>query len=133
MLLRGDLLRDGLRFDERYFLYCEDADLCEQVRQRGGELWLTHAARATHAGGGSQPGERVLGELTGERLYWLTRAKVLFASRHLSRLQRWSFLVAAFVGKPLCGVLVARSVRFLVPYWRGLRDGLRASRATTAR
>jgi GT2 family glycosyltransferase len=124
MLLAGDLLRAGLRFDERYFLYCEDADLCEAVRDRGREVWITRRASARHIGGGSQPGERVLGEFTAERLYWLTRAKVLFARRRLSPLQRLSCLVVAAVVKPLAGLLVARSARFLGPYLRGLRDGL---------
>jgi GT2 family glycosyltransferase len=125
MLLRGARLQQGLRFDERYFLYCEDADLCERVQSAGGELWLTQRARASHRSGGSQPGARVLGELTAERLYWLTRAKVLFASRHLTWLQRSSFLLFAALGKPLVGLLQTRSLRFLRPYWRGLRDGWR--------
>jgi N-acetylglucosaminyl-diphospho-decaprenol L-rhamnosyltransferase len=125
MLLRGTHLQQGLRFDERYFLYCEDADLCERVRRGGGELWLTQRARASHRSGGSQPGDRVLGEFTAERLYWLTRAKVLFASRHLTWLQRTCFLLLAALGKPLVGLLQTRSLRFLPPYWRGLRDGWR--------
>ncbi len=129
MLLRGTLLQQGLRFDERFFLYCEDADLCERVRRGGGELWLTQRARASHRSGGSQPGQTVLGDFTAERLYWLTRAKVLFASRHLSWLQRSCFLVLAAVGKPLVGVLKTRSLRFLRPYWRGLRDGWRQRHA----
>ena len=132
MLLRGDLLRQGLRFDERYFLYCEDADLCAQVRQHGGELWITRAARALHRAGGSQPGERVLGELTADRLYWLTRSKVLFASRHLTRLQRFGFHAFAYLAKPLLGLVLARSSKFLGPYLRGLRDGRRIARAAAA-
>lgn len=128
MLLAGSMLRAGLRFDERYFLYCEDADLCEQVRARGGSVWLTRAARAVHVGGGSQPGEAVLGELTAARLYWLTRAKALFARRWLGPLQRACFLAVATVAKPLAGLALARSPRFLAPYWRGLRDGLTAKR-----
>lgn len=132
MLLRGDLLRQGLRFDERYFLYCEDADLCAQVLQRGGELWLTRAARALHRAGGSQPGERVLGELTADRLYWLTRSKMLFARRHLTRLQRICFHAFAYLAKPLLGLLLSRSARFLGPYLRGLRDGRRIARAAAA-
>lgn len=125
MLLRASLLRTGLRFDERYFLYCEDADLCERVRRGGGELWLTQRARASHRSGGSQPGVCVLGEFTAERLYWLTRAKMLFAHRHLSWLQRSCFVATAALIKPLFGLLQSRSLRFLGPYWRGLRDGLR--------
>ncbi len=128
MLLAGDLLRGGLRFDERYFLYCEDADLCEAVRASGRELWITHRARAIHHAGGSQPGKTVLGELTASRLYWLTRAKAIFASRRLGIAQRCVFWLVAMFGKPLLGVLRSRSVAFLSPYWRGLRDGALAVR-----
>lgn len=127
MLVAADLLRAGLRFDERYFLYCEDADLCEEVHARGREVWMTRRARASHRGGGSQPGRPVLGELTAERLYWLTRAKVLFAARRLSPLQRWSFLLVSALAKPVVGLLRTGSLRFFAPYWRGLRDGLRAA------
>ena len=129
MLLCGELLRAGLRFDEHYFLYCEDADLCEEVRRRGREAWLTRHARAVHRAGGSQPGARLLGELTAERLYWLTRAKMLFAARRLPPLQRASVVLLAALGKPIAGLLRTRSLRWLPAYWRGLRDGLRAARA----
>jgi GT2 family glycosyltransferase len=128
MLLAADLLRSGLRFCEDYFLYCEDVDLCLRVRDLGREIWVTQRARARHEGGGSQPGERVLGELTAERLYWLTRAKVLLARRRLPWWQRAVFLAVALVGKPIVGLLLARSVRFLGPYARGIRDGLRVGR-----
>jgi len=124
MLIAADLLRRGLRFCEDYFLYCEDADLCREVIARGREVWVTRRARAIHTGGGSQPGEAVLGELSATRLYWLTRSKALLARRRLSPLQRAVFLLHAATTKPLAGVLFARSVRFLGPYLRGLRDGL---------
>lgn len=129
MLIRADLLRSGLRFDESYFLYCEDADLCCEVRARGRGLWITQRARVRHLGGGSQPGARVLGELTAERLYWLTRAKVLFARRRLGTLQRLAFLGVAMTLKPLAGWLASGSLRFLGPYCRGLLSGLGAERA----
>jgi len=128
MLLAGDLLRLGLRFDERYFLYCEDADLCEAVRANGRELWITHRARAVHHAGGSQPGEPVLGELTASRLYWLTRGKAIFAARHLGFVERCVFWLVATIGKPLLGVLRTRSLAFLPPYWRGRLDGALAAR-----
>lgn len=125
MLLAGELLRDGLRFDEDYFLYCEDADLCREVEARGRELWVTQQAVAQHDGGGSQPGERVLGELNAGRLYWLSRAKVLLARRRLRPLQRAVFLAVAWLLKPIAGLVHSRSGRFLGPYLRGLRDGWR--------
>jgi GT2 family glycosyltransferase len=127
MLLDGDAVRAGLRFDEGYFLYCEDADLCERVRADGGGVWLTRRTQVVHRHGGSQPGATVLGDLTASRVYWLTRSKVRFACRHLSWLQRASFWGVAVLAKPLFGAWRERSLRFLSPYLRGLRDGLRDS------
>jgi N-acetylglucosaminyl-diphospho-decaprenol L-rhamnosyltransferase len=126
MLLRGAAVQRGLRFATQYFLYCEDADLCQRVQATGGELWITQRAVATHRSGGSQPGERVLSELTAERLYWLTRAKMLFARSHLPPLQRATAIAIAVLVKPLGGVCLARSLRFLGPYLRGVWAGLRA-------
>ena len=127
MLLRADLLRAGLRFHEGYFLYCEDAELCCDVLSRGRELWVTQRARVRHVGGGSQTGALVLDEFTGERLYWLTRAKVIFARRRLPTLQQCAFFAVAAVLKPLAGLLRSRSLRFLGPYYRGLWSGLCAA------
>lgn len=126
MLLAADLLRSGLRFRADYFLYCEDMDLCREILARGRGLWVTQRASSRHEGGGSQPGEPVLGELTAERLYWLTRAKMLFARRWLRPWEFVAFVLVATVMKPMAGLALARSLRFLGPYWRGLRDGLRA-------
>lgn len=126
LLLAGDALRAGLRFDEGYFLYCEDADLCEQARALGREVWLTRRTFAVHRHGGSQPGQAVLGDLTASRVYWLTRSKVRFARRWLRWWQRWVFYGVAGFGKPLVGLVRQRSWRFLPPYLRGLWHGLRA-------
>ncbi len=125
MLIDADLLRTGLRFEESYFLYCEDVDLCCEVLARGRELWVTQRAQVRHLGGGSLPGRPVLRELTAERLFWLTRAKVILARRRLPWLQRLSFFLAACCVKPLVGLVLTRSPRFLGPYYRGLLSGLR--------
>jgi N-acetylglucosaminyl-diphospho-decaprenol L-rhamnosyltransferase len=124
MLVDAALLYEGLCFDERFFLYGEDADLCCEVHARGRALWITQAAVVEHQGGGSQPGAPVLRELSAERLFWLTRAKVLLAKKRLSTLQRWCFYVVAAFGKPLAALLTGRGVRWIAPYYRGLRAGL---------
>jgi GT2 family glycosyltransferase len=36
-------------FDERYFMYYEDVDLCARVREAGLDVRLDPAARAVHA------------------------------------------------------------------------------------
>ncbi|MEO0250185.1 MAG: glycosyltransferase family 2 protein, partial [candidate division WOR-3 bacterium] len=40
-------------FDEDYFLYCEDTDLCYRIRQQGGRLYYVHDALFTHHLGAS--------------------------------------------------------------------------------
>jgi GT2 family glycosyltransferase len=44
---------DGLRFDEGFFLYYEDDDLCAEARARGRSVVLVPAAVVRHAGGAS--------------------------------------------------------------------------------
>ncbi len=48
MLLPGDLFRQVQGFDEKFYLYCEDADLCFRVRQRGLLTQLVPRAVALH-------------------------------------------------------------------------------------
>lgn len=126
MLLDAGMLRKGVRFDESFFLYGEDADLCRRVQARGRTLWVTQAGTIEHAGGRSMPGRRVLGELSAARVYWLTRAKVLLARKHYGPLQRLGFVLIAAVAKPLAGLLCGHGVRWIGPYFRGLCAGLLA-------
>jgi N-acetylglucosaminyl-diphospho-decaprenol L-rhamnosyltransferase len=53
MLIRRDLFDLVGGFDERYFLYWEDADLCRRLRNRGYTTRYVPAARVVHAGGAS--------------------------------------------------------------------------------
>lgn len=49
MLFRSDTLRALGGFDERYFLYYEDVDLCARMRARGLEVAVCPAAAVIHA------------------------------------------------------------------------------------
>jgi GT2 family glycosyltransferase len=49
---RQAILEAGL-FDERFFMYEEDVDLCAALRQRGGRILFTPAATVTHLRGRS--------------------------------------------------------------------------------
>jgi len=48
MLLRADAMRTVGGFDERYFMYCEDVDLCARLRLAGWELRQVPAATVRH-------------------------------------------------------------------------------------
>ena len=52
------LRRPFPRFDEDYFLYCEDTDLCYRVRQAGGKIHYVHDAVFVHHLGASGEPQR---------------------------------------------------------------------------
>jgi len=53
LAIRPALLWEGLRFDEGYFLYYEETDLCRTVRGQGWECWYLPEARVLHISGQS--------------------------------------------------------------------------------
>ena len=53
MLVRRSAYRHAGGFDEGYFMYAEDVDLCRTLRDAGWEVWYQPAAVVTHLGGGS--------------------------------------------------------------------------------
>jgi len=87
-LARTSALREVGGFDERYFLFLEDVDLCRRLRARGHSLRVDPRARCVHAEGASQVGQqqtkthyrrsRLLYEqIHGTRLGTLLRGQVL--------------------------------------------------------
>jgi GT2 family glycosyltransferase len=68
MMIRSDLARRIGGFDERYFLYIEDIDLCYRARQVGYFTLLNSQVAIRHVGGASTPDPRFdqwLGSLAG--------------------------------------------------------------------
>lgn len=53
LLVRAEAFRDVGMFDERFFFYVEDLDLCRRFADAGYELWFEPRAEAVHAWGGS--------------------------------------------------------------------------------
>jgi N-acetylglucosaminyl-diphospho-decaprenol L-rhamnosyltransferase len=77
LLMRTDLFRSLGGFDERFFLYSEDTDLCRRVRDTG--LRCVHLAGAglVHAGGGSDV-------VRSEKLAKVFRARRQYYAKHWS-------------------------------------------------
>ena len=74
LLVRRSALTAIGGLDERFFLYCEDIDLCRRLRQAGHELRYEPAATVRHRGGASAP--------NGVTLPIYARSRVLYARRH---------------------------------------------------
>jgi N-acetylglucosaminyl-diphospho-decaprenol L-rhamnosyltransferase len=58
VLLRRAALDEVGLFDEAYFMYVEDMDLCTRMRQAGWEVWFSPQLEITHIGGTVTKGKR---------------------------------------------------------------------------
>ncbi len=64
-------------FDERFFLYWEDSDLCWRLKKLGGQLKVAPRSRVLHRGGGSMGGHH-----SPFHDYHMTLSSVHFYRRH---------------------------------------------------
>jgi GT2 family glycosyltransferase len=63
-------------FDERYFLYGEDVDLCLRARRGGATpMFISAAGHLHHGGGSSTPEQRLIAILRGKATLYKTYAK----------------------------------------------------------
>lgn len=113
MLIRRDAMLRIKGFDEGFFLYYEDTDLCLRLAQQFGELIIEPQARVTHLSRGSSGGK---GRLKAEymRGYHHIQSKFLFNLKHLgvqvSTARRWRYCATAAL-EMLARVLVLDLVR----------------------
>jgi GT2 family glycosyltransferase len=68
LMTRRDLLERLGGWDERFFLYCEDKDLCRRIRDLGFDIRFEPTARAQHVGGASAPRPALMPVLTASRI-----------------------------------------------------------------
>lgn len=77
MLARRDALEAVGGFDEGFFLYCEDMDLCARLRAAGGRIRYEPNATVRHRGGHSAPYNSLRAVLI--------RSRIRYARRHGGR------------------------------------------------
>lgn len=77
LLVRREAFEQIGGFDERYFLYCEDIDLCRSLRGAGHDLRYEPAATVRHIGGHSAP--------TGTTTAIYARSRVTYARKYYRR------------------------------------------------
>jgi GT2 family glycosyltransferase len=104
LLIRRAAIEEVGDFDEQFFMYSEDEDLCYRLRARGWSICFTRAGLAFHAGGGSAPRNRpdVL------RNFYL--GQMLFLQKH-----RGKASVALFVTAMKAALLIKRLLRAGAP------------------
>ncbi len=114
LLLRTAALRKAGLFDERFFLYWEDADLCFRLRKAGWHLVVADT-RVRHKGSATTGRNRHL------RSFHSGRSLVLFLHAHARHPRLKSFAAVAFQS---LGKLVRGNPAAARGFWEGLRSGL---------
>ena len=116
-------------FDEMYFLYYEDADLSLRMSRSGYRSLCATRAKMWHgiaksSGGSGSPRER----------YWMGRSSVIYFAKNAAwwQVPIVLFWRSASAIRTTGRLLRQRKIESLRSYWRGLRDGMRDVRQSTA-
>jgi N-acetylglucosaminyl-diphospho-decaprenol L-rhamnosyltransferase len=113
LFVRRDVFQRLDGFDERFFVYFEEVDLCFRCRESGHEIYYLSQAKAVHSGGGCS------NQVLGKRLFYLLRSRILYGLKHFSPVSAAFLCFMTLFMEPL-----SRSA-FAVA--RGSREGLRTT------
>jgi GT2 family glycosyltransferase len=135
LLVSAELWRRIDGFGDAYFLYWEDVELSYRARRAGGRVEVVPEATAVHAEGGTQgEGHAASGQAKSDTYYYFNvRNRLVFAARNLpaETVARWRRASVPIAYEVLLQGGRRQFLRSLKPVgaaYRGLRDGLRASR-----
>jgi GT2 family glycosyltransferase len=126
MILRREAIDEVGTFDESYFMYSEEVDLCYRLKQAGWKVRYTPKATATHIWGGTS--KRIQEETTFLRLY---KSRMMFFRKHYGKTSALIFKLLLTVGSFMR--VVGGAAAFLLRknrstlkntrnYWRLLRS-----------
>lgn len=75
MMIRKDVFDKVGRFDENFFMYLEDMELCKRVKQQGYEIYFNPHAEVTHIGQGSSNRQFAITHIYKGLLYYYRKHK----------------------------------------------------------
>jgi N-acetylglucosaminyl-diphospho-decaprenol L-rhamnosyltransferase len=99
MAVRRDILRELGGFDERFFMYYEDADLCFRIRKAGYRIHYAVAGSVYHREGGSFSDHGI------DSLPLLYRSKILFYRKLYSGTGRFAAGLMIGIGIGIKGIV----------------------------
>lgn len=131
MLIRREVLETIGTFDEQFFLYLEDLDLCIRAQQANIRLLFVPEARIWHSVSAST--RRCL----GMRRYHMVKSTLLFLKKHTSTssfaivLLFWLLVYLRFVLTDLLQGQFATLRAYALGLWSGLREAPEETSAPT--
>lgn len=117
MLLSRRLLESVGSFDDRFFAYSEELDLCRRARDAGCRILFVPSAHVRHKKAAT------LSRQSPEYTYYLTRGRLIYARKHLG----WcSFLLVFIPYFAIVKMMKATAVFALQGRWRNAGAIMRA-------
>lgn len=81
-------------FDERFFFYCEEVDLCRRIKAAKNEVWYWPDIEVVHLGGESAKTVKSLRISSSSQIeLWRMRAGLLYFRKHHGTLGAWSSML----------------------------------------
>lgn len=108
MVLRKKALAEAGLFDEDYFMYLEDVDLCYRLKQAGWKVFFYPGARVTHYSGGSSR------KRSSRAIIEHQKSIYHFYKTYYEEAKCWRWLVAA-------GLIVRATLLLILNLFRQLR------------
>ncbi|MBK9015682.1 MAG: glycosyltransferase family 2 protein [Saprospiraceae bacterium] len=91
MMVHREVLNKAGMMSEDFFLYYEELDWCEQIRQAGYDVWVEPGAKIYHKESYS------VGKISALKTYYINRNRLLFMRRNRTRAQWRAFCVFLFL------------------------------------
>lgn len=93
-IVRRDVLEQVQYFDERFFLYYEEVDLCRRIRNAGYDIWYLPDVEVVHIGGESSRtvGDVTMSERGAQINLWQMRSALMYFYKHHGNSGAWQWL-----------------------------------------
>lgn len=93
-IIRRAVLEKVGFFDERFFFYCEEVDLCRRIKAANYEVWYWPDVEVTHLGGESAKTYETLNPSAAREIeLWRMRAGLLYFRKHHGAYGAWSAML----------------------------------------
>jgi GT2 family glycosyltransferase len=83
LMVRGDVLAQVGSFDQRFFMYCEEIDLCRRIKAQGWQIYCLPQARIVHLVAQSTQ------QFREPMFVALWKSRFLMFEKHESKIFRW--------------------------------------------
>lgn len=116
MMIPRKVIQEVGLMPEMYFLYYEELDFCERIKDAGYSIWFVGNSNVFHKESAT------VGKLNPMKIYYLTRNRLLFMRRNVKGLKLYlSMIYFTFVALPknLLTYLLSKKVDFAKAFMKG--------------